>query len=271
MEQTKKRGGRPPKQEPATARKKSPIIRREIPDLAKQARLYECIDGSNFMRRLPTKNIQVYDEPSNSVRGIRYAPMEKSIYIDEQSEGALIEPLFFDKKYLTVPPTQPNLRAFMDTHPGNVKNGGNIFKLVQKDENVEVDVEEEFKVSDAISIIKNRPIDELLPVAMALNINTNQKDLSIKHALIKYAKNKPDDFMSTIDSPMVNARSTVAQSIDFQIIEERNGACVWFDTGKMIVSVPLGQDIIEVMTRFVMTDKGASVLSELERQLEALA
>ena len=70
MEQTKKRGGRPPKQEPATARKKSPTIKRQIPDLDKQARLYECIDGSNFMRRLPTKNIQVYDEPSNSVRGI---------------------------------------------------------------------------------------------------------------------------------------------------------------------------------------------------------
>jgi hypothetical protein len=70
---------------------------------------------------------------------------------------------------------------------------------------------------------------------------------------------------------MVNARSTVAQALDFQIIEERKGAVVWFDTGKMIVSVPVGQDSVEVMTRFVMTDKGTTVLSELERQLEAIA
>jgi len=70
---------------------------------------------------------------------------------------------------------------------------------------------------------------------------------------------------------MVMARTTVAQSFDFQIIEQRSGAVVWFDTGKLIVSVPVGQDKTEVMTRFVMTDKGSSVLSELERQLDDIA
>jgi hypothetical protein len=77
--------------------------------------------------------------------------------------------------------------------------------------------------------------------------------------------------MGLIDSPMVMARTTVAQSFDFQVIEQRSGAVVWFDTGKLIVSVPVGQDKIEVMTRFVMTDKGSSVLSELERQLDDIA
>ena len=67
------------------------------------------------------------------------------------------------------------------------------------------------------------------------------------------------------------ARTTVAQSFDFQIIEDRNGGVVWFDTGKLIVSVPVGQDKVEVMTRFVMTDKGSTVLSELERQLAEIA
>ena len=123
----------------------------------------------------------------------------------------------------------------------------------------------------SISLIKSKSIDDLLPVAMALNINTNQSDLSIKRALVQAAKRNASQFMGLIDSPMVMARTTVAQSFDFQIIEQRSGAVVWFDTGKLIVSVPVGQDKTEVMTRFVMTDKGSSVLSELERQLDDIA
>ena len=191
--------------------------------------------------------------------------------MDEQSDGARVEHVMFENKYLVAPYDRPNLQRFLDLHPGNEANGGDIFRLMNKEANFEKDIESEFKVNDAITIIKSRPIDELLPVALSLNIDTNQKDLAIKHSLIKIARSNPEKFLSTVDSPMVNARSTVAQALDFQIIEERKGAVVWFDTGKMIVSVPVGQDSVEVMTRFVMTDKGTTVLSELERQLEAIA
>ena len=114
-------------------------------------------------------------------------------------------------------------------------------------------------------------MDELFPVALALNINTNQKDLAVKHALIKYAKSNADDFLgSTV--PWLTLVLLLLNPLTFQVIEERGGAVVWFDTGKMIFSVPVGQSAdAEVMTRFVMTDKGSTVLTELERQLEAIA
>ena len=272
MEQTKKRGaGRPPKTTTPPIARKKPTFKREIPNLETMPQTYEVINGCNYILRIPSKNVQVFDKESNSVRAIRYAPLENSIFMDEQAASSRVEHVMFEDKFLIVPVSKPNLVAFMNAHPGNKANGGGLFKLLNKEENFEVDVESEFKISDAIAIIKSRPMDELLPVALALRINTNQKDLAIKHALIKSAKRDVDTFMDTLNSPMVNARSTVAQALDFQVIENRKGAVVWFDTGKLIVSVPVGTDVVEVMTRFVMTDNGASVLSELERQLESIA
>ena len=268
MEQTQKRGGRPPKQ---AAPKKKSTFRRNIPDVDKMPKTFEVISGNDFILKISTRNVRAIDPDTGKVRAIRYCPQENSPWIDEQSQVSLVGSVLFENKYLTVYPNQPNLISFLELHPDNQKNGGLLFKLMNKEETFEQDIESEFKVNDAISIIKSRPLDELLPVALALNINTNQKDLAVKHALIKIAKSEPDKFLGTIDSPMVNARSTVTQALDFQIIEERKGAVVWFDTGKMIVSIPVGQDSVEVMTRFVMTDKGTTVLSELERQLEAIA
>jgi len=274
MEKQVKRGTGTP-QKKATTQKSAPqkksTFKRTIPNRDNLPRTYEVVNGCNYILKISSKNVQVFDKDSGTVRAIRYAPLESSIYMDEQSAVARVEHVMFENKYLIAPVTKPNLIAFLDAHPDNVANGGGSFKLVNKEENFEQDIESEFKISDAISIIKARPIDELLPVALALNINTNQKDLAIKHALIKIAKSNPDKFLSTLDSPMVNARSVVSQSLDFQIIEDRNGAVVWFDTGKMIVSIPVGQDAVEVLTRFVMTDKGSTVLSERERQLEAIA
>jgi hypothetical protein len=268
MEQTKKRGGRPPQK---TTKPSGTSFKRVIPNTDNAPKTYEVISGNNFILKISSKNVRAIDPETKKIRALRYCPQENSPWVDEQTNLAQVGQVLFDKKYLTVYPDQPNLSAFLDNHPDNKANGGILFQLMNKEETFEADIESEFKINDAISIIKSRPLDELLPVALALNINTNQKDLAVKHALIKIAKSNPDKFLGTIDSPMVNARSTVSQSLDFQVIEERKGAVVWFDTGKMIVSVPVGQDAVEVMTRFVMTDKGSTVLSELERQLEAIA
>lgn len=217
--------------------------------------------------KLRSKNITVYDEETGSVRQIRYCPGEASVFVDEQSAISKLEHVVFENKIITVPYDKPNLRTFLDMHPDNKANGGSVFELANNDKKQEVELENEFAVTDAIYLIKSKSIDDLLPIALALNIKTDQSDLSIKRALVQQAKKNPSKFMSLVDSPMVMARTTVVQSLDFQIVEERNGGVVWFDTGKLIVSVPVGQDKVEVLTRFVMTDKGSTVLSELERQL----
>jgi hypothetical protein len=276
MTQTTKRvPGRPPQsptQQHAPVKKATPKVKRVLPDENKIPQVYQTVGNKGgIFFKLRSKNVTVFDEDANTVRQIRYCPGEPSVFVDEQSGLAKVEHVVFENKTLVIPFDKPNLRAFMELHPDNRANGGSLFELANKEADSEAELENEFAVTDAITMIKSRSIDELLPIALALNINTNQKDLAVKRALVLQAKSNPQRFMGLFDSPLVMARTTVTQAFDFQIIGDKEGAVVWFDTGKLIISVPVGQDKVEVMTRFVLTDKGSTVLSELERQLNDIA
>ena len=93
----------------------------------------------------------------------------------------------------------------------------------------------------------------------------------IRFNLLRIAKRKPQEFIEAFDSPQVQARSIVVQAKDYQIINVKDEAVYWFDSNGLIVSVPVGQDPVDVMVRFCLTEKGASVLSSLEERLERLA
>jgi hypothetical protein len=45
----------------------------------------------------------------------------------------------------------------------------------------------------------------------------------------------------------------------------------WFDSGRLIISVPAGQDPTDMMVRFCLTEKGAAVYEELVSRLEKLS
>ena len=65
-------------------------------------------------------------------------------------------------------------------------------------------------------------------------------------------------------------RSTIQQARDYQILNVKKNGVFWFDSNNLIVSVPVGQDPMDVMVRFCLTEKGASVLSNLEERLDKL-
>lgn len=274
MEKTKPtpKRGRPPRvvEEKPKAKPKANLVKRHVPDESKTPRVYQVSNGGGVYYKLRSRPI-VFDGKTNTSRQLRYCPAEKSVFKDEQSENAVVSPVVFRDKLLVVPVTQPNLIKYLDLHPDNEKNGGSSFKLLNKEQNVEKEVEKEFKSHDAVAFIKARPIEELIPLAQALRIEVNQSNINIKRDLVRFAKSKPEEFLSMTTNPLVEARSVVTSAFDFDIIRNNGGAVVWVDTNKMIVSIPAGQEKTEVMTRFVMTDAGASVLGEIERQLAEIA
>ena len=247
-----------------------PAIKRNLKDKSKQDAYYFSYGGGVYLK-LANNRVNVYDEESGRVREIRYCANEPSIWRDEQSDAATRSQVIFRQNVLMVPYTKPNLREFLSVHPGNVANGGSIFKMADTEAKVESTIDRDFLITDAIQMIKSRSIEELLPVALSLNINTNQENIAIKRALVNAAKTKPQEFIDLFDNPIVQTRVSVMQAFDFQILRYKGGAITWFDSGAVIVGVPVGQDEVDVLTRFCLTDKGSSVLTEIERQLSEIA
>lgn len=220
---------------------------------------------------LPQKGVTTYDAEVDSVREIRYCPNEPSIWADEQGDKAKKEAVIFREGRLFVPKEKPNMRKFMEVHPGNKANGGRLFQVVDKKAEAEEQLNREFLLNDAISIVREKPIEELLAVAIYHGINIDGTTSDIRYNLLNVAKKKPQDFIDSFDSPEVMTRSTVQQAKDYQFIKTSASGVYWFDTNQLIVSVPAGMDPIDVMTRFCLTEKGASVLSNLEEKLSKLA
>ena len=217
------------------------------------------------------KGITVYDSDLDTVREMRYCPNEPSIWADEQGDNARKETVAFRDGKLFVPKDKPNLRKFMDLHPMNINNGGKIFRQVDKKKDAEVELKKEFILSEAIGMVRDKDISELLPIAMYFGININVAVSEIRYNLLNIAKKKTAEFIQSFDSPQVQVRSTIQQAKDYQILNIKKDGCYWFDANSLIVSVPVGQDPMDVMVRFCLTEKGASVLSSLEEKLDRLA
>ena len=232
---------------------------------------YEIQRGGGVAYMLPQKGVTVFDEANNTVREMRYCPNEPSIYVDEQSDNAIKESVIFREGRIFVPKNKPNLKKFLDNHPFNVDNGGSIFKLVDKKADAEAELAKEFKASEAVGMVRDKDINELLPIALYFKVNINTPTSEIRYNLLNVAKKNPQEFIEAFDSPQVQARSVIQQAKDYQIIDLKADRCFWFDSGTMIVSVPAGQNPMDVMVRYCLTEKGAPVLGELEQRLEKLA
>ena len=272
---TKKAPGRPKTVQPvaqeaptAPVKKKRSIKRKEE---VLQHKEYEIVKGGGIVYMLPQKGVTVYDSENDTVREIRYCPNEPSIWRDEQSENARRESVAFREGKLFVPKDKPNMRKFLELHPHNSANGGKVFREVNKKKDAEMELKKEFLMTDAVALVRDTDIQELLPIAMYFNVNINSPASEIRFNLLRIAKNKPQDFIESFDSPQVQARSIVVQAKDYQIINVKTDGVYWFDTNSLIVSSPVGQDPVDVMVGFCLTEKGSSVLSSLEERLERLA
>ena len=231
---------------------------------------YEIIKGGGIVFMLPQKGVTIYDKEEDAVREIRYCPNEPSIYVDKQSKNALKQSVAFRNGRIFVPKEKPNLRIFLDKHPLNIANGGHVFKKRDIKMDAEKELKKEFLVNDAISLVRDRDITDLLPIAMYFGIGINSQTSEIRFNLLKIAKSKPAEFLASLDSPEVTCRASIHQAKEYQILNVKPSGVYWFDSNKLIVSVPVGQDSVTTMVRFCLTEKGSSVLSLIEERLDKL-
>lgn len=241
-------------------------FKRKEPELKNSE--FEIPKGGGVVYLIPQKGITIYDKDLDTVREIRYCPNEPSIYVDEQSDNAVKEAIIFRGGKLFVPKEKPNLKRFLDAHPSNIENGGGVFRLVDVTRDAEKELEKEFSSIDAVAAVREKDINDLLPVAIYFGININRPVSEIKFDLLKQAKKDPASFIQAFDSPSVQTRSLLHQAGEYQVLLFKPESVRWFDSNREILSVPVGEDPLDIMTRFCMTEKGASTLESVRDKMK---
>jgi len=233
----------------------------------RKAKVYTIPRGAGILFRIKSDAI-IYDNQTGRNRQIRYCPNEPSVYADEQSSNAIRAHVLFEEGVLAVPADQANLQEFLDLHPMNKANGGGTFEVVNTEAKAEVDLDNEFLLHDAVSLVRNSSIDELMPVAIYLGMDTNQKNAELKRELLMEAKGNPKRFIELFDNPTVQVRAIIKKAVDFQILNSKEDGMYWFDSNRLIVATPVGQDTVRVMTQFCLTEKGGTALESIKVELE---
>lgn len=228
---------------------------------------YELVspNGAVFMMRKASYSF--YDEKTNSVRECRYCERERSIFTEEQSEKSLLSPLVFRHGRLFVPREKPNLHLFLKNHPSNEANGGSLFRAINTEKIASKNLNNEFLLNDAISLLRTKPLDELLSVALSFSIEVDRPVDEIKYDLMQKAKSSPETFIGSFDNPVVAMKARVRKAESYQIVKILPDSIKWFDTNKLIISVPAGQDPVDVFVRYCMTEAAAPLVAEMDRQL----
>jgi hypothetical protein len=255
----------PVKQEPKKKELSFSSLKEKVVHPERQSKVYSLSRAGGIWFKL-RQNVTT----KNPIRQIRYCPNEPSIFVDEQSQFAIREQVAFRDGNLVVNPEMPNLQDYLDAHPDNVKNGGQTFYEVNTVFSAEEELDREFMLHDAISMVRDKSIDELLPVAMFLNIDTNKKTVEVRKEMLSYAKSNPKNFIEMFDNPVVRTKAVIIQAVDFQILKKSSESMKWYDSNKNIITTPAGQDTLDVMARFCLSDKGALVYTEILDRLSKL-
>ena len=153
----------------------------------------------------------------------------------------------------------------------NISNGGNLFQIEDKKIEAEQTLNREFLLNDAITLVRDKDIQELLPIAIYFGININTPVSEIRYNLLTTAKKNPQEFISSFNDPKVKTRSILQQAADYNIIKVKADGVYWLDSNGLIVSVPVGQKPMDVLVRFCLTERGSSVVDSLEQKLLRLS
>jgi ferredoxin len=249
-------------------------------------RLADDRGGLTFMLKTGKKGTLLTlftDEEGNTMeRAIRHCPNQRSIYLDEQSQHAKVEPIIFTHGTLEVGKNKVLTQTFLDNHPDNVANGGAWFEHVD----FEIEAVEEVKVDELIMDIKYaarqkakeeggiaqlEAVVAVLLGSFALAIEMTPEGL--KREIYNAAETNPHQFADEAGNCNIfeDSRSTrkhfVLRALHDGIIQTSpNGkTMIWTKGKKTIFSAPVGLELIESFVDFLETEEGMLVAQQIQK------
>jgi len=213
-----------------------------------------------------------FDEDKGVNRPMRYARNQKSPFEDEQDGNAILEPIVFEDGMLQVQRDNQVLQQFLHYHPGN----GNIFEEVNKerDASQELVIAEEALEAQVTANELSKDTPKMIQVCRVLlgNVVDNMTIPEIKRDLLVYAKNNPDDFINTINDPMLELQDHVHSIFKAGfLMKKNNDKEIYYNlpnNKKRLLSVPFGEDPDWIVASFFQSDDGIDVYKILKNRLK---
>jgi len=259
----------------ATTAKKTVVTERK----AKNYRLLRYQPLTFTLKVGRNNSLLVPDENTGYTRAIRHCPGERSIFVDEQSESAVVVPIIFLKGLLETKESDVLTQQFLDVHP---KNGG-VFELIDTaaDATDITDMEElKIDVKQAIraKAKEDTGIEELRIITSVLISNASEaakmESSEIKNSLYSLVDENVNRFVDdngevSIFDDLEIKRAAITQhafnSGKIQVSAD-GGKVMWADNKATICLIPIGQSHLDFFSKFLGTEEGLQVAVEISKR-----
>ena len=197
-----------------------------------------------------------FDEDKGINRPLRYARNQKSPFEDEQDGNAILEPIVFEDGFLYVPKENQILQEFLSYHPQKDQVFQEVDKAKDASEEVEwLDYVLKAQVTAAdLSIEKLSSIGRVLFGQKADKMSTAE----LRRDVLIYSQQDPQDFLDTIDDPMVALQDEVVQFVSAGLLVINNKKVSFNLPGnkKKLMTVPFGEDAHYILASYMQSDEG---------------
>jgi hypothetical protein len=213
-----------------------------------------------------------FDEKTGVNEPLRYARNQKSPFENQQDGNAILEPIVFEDGMLSVSKENQVLQKFLELHPSN----GYVFEEINKERDAASELEQvEFELEAQLEAKKvTTDLSKLTQVCRVLmgNAVENMTTAELKRDILVYAKNYPDDFLDTINDPMLELMDDVYQFFNLSLLTIRNnGKDVYYNlpnNKKKMLTIPFGEDPNFIVASFMRSDDGLEVYKLLKNKIK---
>jgi hypothetical protein len=213
-----------------------------------------------------------FNEETGVNEPLRYARNQKSPFENEQDGNAILEPIVFEDGMLSVGKENQVLQKFLSLHPSN----GFVFEEINRERDAASELEQvEFQLEAQIEAKKiTKDVSKLTQICRVLigNAVENMTTAELKRDILVYAKNNPDDFLDTINDPMLELMDDVYQFFNLSLLSTRNnGKDVYYNlpnNKKKMLTIPFGEDPNFIVASFMKSDDGLEVYKLLKNKIK---
>ena len=252
--------------------KKSTLVAKEYRLLKYQPISFELKTGRN-------KKLLVFDEDKQENRPIRHCPNEKSIYVDEQSDGAYVEPIVFFNGLLETKETELSTQRFLDTHPSK----DIIFELIDDAKDAEDLIEMEEIILDIKQAIRKKAREENGLEELRVIVSVLISDVSgtakmsaaeLKNAAYLCVDENPYRFIdeggnvTIFDDSDITRKAVAQQAFNSGVISVTADSrrIQWSDNKATICNIPTGKNYLEYFATYLETEEGLDVMREIDKR-----
>lgn len=252
--------------------------------LDKSYRLVNDRSGEAFLLKTgKNRKLLIFDEKKGFNRPIRHCPNEKSIFIDEQSDHALVEPIIFEFGQLEVSYQNQITQKFLNAHPDNASNGGNWFEEINDEVEAEKIIETEELILDIKQEIRNKSKEKdgiyALEMVASVLLNSDNKASEmgkeeLKRIIYREVDKNPNYFLDENNNINIfNNEELQRKYLTLRALKEgilkksiSDKSIMWAKDNKVITSAPRGINLIDYFADFLSTDDGILVLEEIKKR-----